>query len=214
MSCKPTMEALFASPEFHFAPPNVRCCCMDLMKLANNPDLISDAKVEVVKPKKSVRFVPEPIVEYFSENRSSKKCPNFELPPVQGEVSEIAASVNRWSDSSHDRELYETNTQINIVSPEINDFSALRENSKSLTSKKQIQELQLKNWHRRGPRPFRNLLGMILLSPNVENMLKDISTPIIEKISIMNDKVVEHLEAKKRYMFVLYEVDAKIYLQN
>ena len=37
---------------------------------------------------------------------------------------------------------------------------------------------------------------------------------MIEKISIMNEKVVEHLEAKKRYMFVLYEVDAKIYLRN
>ena len=214
ISEKKTMEAIFATPEFHFAPPDVRICCMELMKLVNNPDLATITKVEVIKPKKSGRFVPEPIVEYFSENRFSKKCFNFEMPPVKGEVSEIAASVNKWSDSLLDQELYETNTKINSVSPEIIDFIAKKENTSSLTSKKIIQELRLKNWHKRGPRPFRNLLGLILLSPNVERMLKDISTPHIEKIITMNNKVVEHLEAKKKHMFVLYEVDAKIYIQN
>ena len=55
---------------------------------------------------------------------------------------------------------------------------------------------------------------MILLSPNVEVMLKDISTPLIQKITSINNRIVEDLERKKRNMFVLYEVDAKIYLQN
>lgn len=217
MSNKPMMEALFASSEFQFAPPDVRCCCIKLLELVVNPeaDKASPAcSAEPIKPKKSVRFVPEPIVEYFSENRASKKCFNFQMPPVQGEVSEIAAKINRWSDSPQDCELYETNMQINTISSEINDFSARRENTKSLTSKTVIKELKLKNWHTRGPKPLRNLLGLILLSPNVEVMLKDISTPLIQKITSINNRIVEDLERKKRNMFVLYEVDAKIYLQN
>ena len=52
---------------------------------------------------KRVLFVPDAIIHKYEEVRSDKKLVKEFLPVKVGEVNEIQASVNMWSDNPLDR---------------------------------------------------------------------------------------------------------------
>ena len=56
-----------------------------------------------------------------------------------------------------DRNLYDTITEINNISPEVQDFKARDETIQPVESIT-IAELRLQYWYKRGPKPLRNYL--------------------------------------------------------
>ena len=160
---------------------------------------------------KRVLFVPDAIIHKYEEVRSDKKLVKEFLPVKQGEVNEIQASINMWSDNPLDRKLYQKNMEEN---QKLSDKEQYDEYMDKLVSKTIIKNSRLKKWNKKGPRPYRNLLGLILLSKTSEKDLEHIPTVHIEKINLMNNRIIQLLESNRRSLFVLYEVEAKIYKKN
>ncbi len=160
---------------------------------------------------KRVLFVPDAIIHKYEEVRSDKKLVKEFLPVKLGEVNEIQASINMWSDNPLDRKLYQKNMEEN---QKLCDKEQYDEYMDKLVSKTIIKNSRLKMWNKKGPKPYRNLLGLILLSKTSEKDLEHIPTVHIEKINLMNNRIIQLLESNRRSLFVLYEVDAKIYKNN
>ena len=160
---------------------------------------------------KRVIFVPDAIIHKYEEVRSDKKLIKEYLVPKVGEVGEIQATINMWSDNPLDRKLYQKNM---IDNGKLSDKEQCDEYMEKLVSKTTIKNSRLKMWNKKGPKPYRNLLGLILLSRNSEKDLEHIPTVHIEKINFMNNRIIQLLESNRKNIFVLYEVDAKIYKKN
>ena len=160
---------------------------------------------------KRVLFVPEPIIHKYEEVRSDKKLVKEFLPVKLGEVNEIQASINMWSDNPLDRKLYQKNM---IDNEKLSDTEQYDEYMDNLVSKITIKNSRLKMWNKKGPKPYRNLLGLILLSKTSEKDLEHIPTVHIEKINLINNRMIQLLESNRKNIFVLYEVDVKIYKRN
>lgn len=160
---------------------------------------------------KRVLFVPDAIIHKYEEVRSDKKLVKEFLPVKVGEVNEIQASVNMWSDNPLDRKIYQQNM---IDNGKLSDKEQYTKYMENLVSKTTIKNSRLKAWNKKGPKPYRNLLGLILLSRNSEKDLEHIPTVHIEKINLINNRIIQLLESNRKSLFVLYEVDAKIYKNN
>ena len=166
--------------------------------------------------KKKVSFAKKGRIRYFNENIESKKCAKYYLPPstTEREVSEIQAKLNLWSDSEQDRNLYHTNTEINCISPEVQDFRERDENLFNLVESITIAELRLKYWYKRGPKPLRNLLGIILCSGNAKKDLETLQTKTISELIWVTTKMIERLQNGNKKSYCLYEVSAHITRKN
>ena len=116
-----------------------------------------------------------------------------------------------WSDNPLDRILYHKNM---IDNEKLSDTEQYTKCMEKLVSKITIKNSRLKMWNKKGPKPYRNLLGLILLSNNSEKDLEHIPTIHIEKINLINNRMIQLLESNRKNIFVLYEVDVKIYKRN
>lgn len=167
-------------------------------------------------PRKKVRFAETGKVKRYEENRLDKKLQKEYLPQSSSEreVSEIQAKLNLWSDSEVDRDLYDTNTKFNNISPEVQDFKARDENLFNLVESRTINELKLQYWHKRGSKPLRNLLGMILCSYTPEKDLNSLQSNTINDLIRVTNKMMENLENGKKQTYCLYEVSAHLSKKN
>lgn len=167
-------------------------------------------------PRKKVRFATTGKVRRYEENRLGKKLQKEYLPQSSSEreVSEIQAKLNLWSDSEVDRNLYDTNTEINNISPEVQDFKARDENLFNLVESITIAELRLQYWYKRGPKPLRNLLGMILCSDTPEKDLNTLQSNTINDLIRITKKMIENLENGKKQTYCLYEVSTHLSKKN
>lgn len=165
---------------------------------------------------KKVRFSKKGKVAYFQENIESKKCIKDYLPPstTEREVSEIQAKFNLWSDSEEDRSLYNTNTEINSISPEVQDFKERDDNLFKLVEGRTIKELRLEHWYKRGKKPIRNLLGLIMCSGSAKKDLETLSSKTINDLIFVTTNMIERLQSGKKKSYCLYEVSAHLKIQN
>ena len=98
----------------------------------------------------------------------------------------------------------------------LTDEKEFKSNMKNLLLKSQIKEAQLLNWHIKGPKPLRYLLGHLLLSDIdlFREEIKKLSPQILKKVVSMIDKTVYDLEDDTISIYVLYEAGAKIFKKN
>tara|TARA_B100000035_G_C20987550_1_gene548537 strand:+ start:91 stop:642 length:552 start_codon:yes stop_codon:yes gene_type:complete len=160
---------------------------------------------------KKVIFVPDALIHKYEEDMSEKKLIKENLPSCEDEVTEFQAKLNLWNDNDKERKICESNTKEN---GKIDDLVEFRECMQNLVSKNTIKNVKMKKWHERGPKPHRNLLGLILLSSKTEEDLSNIHMKDIVKLCNKLDFIIKFLEEEKKQLFVLYEVDAKIYKKN
>ena len=182
-------------------------------------DMCCEIKPEMKKDnyvKKKVSFAKKGRVRYFSENIESKKCVRNYLPPstTEREISEIQAKFNLWSDSEADRKLYDENTKLNCISSKVQDFKERDDNLFNLVETRTINELRLKYWHKRGPKPLRNLLGIIMCSDDAKKDLETLQTKTISELIWITTKMIERLQNGNKKSYCLYEVSAHLTRKN